>query len=340
MDGLMDASDAPLLEIDRLSKRFPVRSGLFGRVQGYVNAVDEVSFTLKSGETLGLVGESGCGKSTTGKTLLKLMEPSGGNIRLKGQDITGLGTRSMRPIRRNMQIIFQDPFSSLNPRMTAEEIVGEPLTIHGLAKGREKAERVAQLFKRVGLRPDQMRRYAHEFSGGQRQRLAIARAFSLNPEIIVADESVSALDVSIQASIINLLMDLQQEYGISFLFIAHDIAVVEHISHRVAVMYLGRIVEMGARRDIFTDPQHPYTQALLSAVPIPDPDAARRKRVILTGDLPSPINPPSGCRFHTRCPYAIERCRTEEPAFRELRPGHWAACHLADQQRVDQRPEP
>jgi oligopeptide/dipeptide ABC transporter ATP-binding protein len=292
-----------------------------------VRAVDDISLTVHKGETLGLVGESGCGKSTAGKTIMRLYEPTSGTISLKGQDITHLRGRALRAVRRELQIVFQDPFSSLNPRMTAGQIVGEPLTIHALAHGRQKADRIAELFHRVGLRPDQMRRYPHEFSGGQRQRLAIARALSVDPDLIVADESVSALDVSIQASIINLMMDIQKEHGLSFLFIAHDIAVVEHISDRIAVMYLGRIVEMGPRARIVTAPRHPYTKALLSAVPVPDP---RRKPnpFRLKGDVPSPINPPSGCTFHTRCPLAFDRCRIEAPAFREVVPGQFSACHL------------
>jgi oligopeptide/dipeptide ABC transporter ATP-binding protein len=317
----------PVLQVSSLSKVFPVRSGLFGRGGEVVRAVDDISLTVHKGETLGLVGESGCGKSTAGKTIMRLYEPTSGTILLKGQDITHLRGRALRAIRRELQIVFQDPFSSLNPRMTAGQIVGEPLTIHGLARGGPKADRIAELFHRVGLRPDQMRRYPHEFSGGQRQRLAIARALSVDPDLIVADESVSALDVSIQASIINLMMDIQKEHGLSFLFIAHDIAVVEHISDRIAVMYLGRIVEMGPRANIVTAPRHPYTKALLSAVPVPDP---RRKPdpFRLKGDVPSPMNPPSGCTFHTRCPLAFDRCRSEAPAFREVAPGQYSACHL------------
>jgi len=310
-----------VLEVERLSKSYPIRSGV-------LTAVDGVSFTIGKGETLGLVGESGCGKTTVGKTVLKLQEPTAGVIRLNGEDITHLNTRQMRPYRRKMQIIFQDPFSSLNPRMRAGHVVGEPMTVHGIASGSEWRDRVVALFERVGLRPDQMRRYPHEFSGGQRQRLAIARALSVNPELIIADESVSALDVSIQASVINLLMDLQRDYGLSFLFIAHDIAVVEHISHRIAVMYLGKIVEIGDRSAILTAPQHPYTQALLSAVPVPDPKARNKARMVLKGETPSPVNRPSGCKFHPRCPFAVERCRMEEPVLREVRAGHAAACHL------------
>ena len=318
----------PLLEVRDLTKHFAVRKGLFGRTTGHVRAVDGVSFTIDRGETLGLVGESGCGKSTTGKTLLKLLEPDGGSIRFDGSDITGFDRKRMAAVRRDLQVIFQDPYSSINPRATAGGYVGEPLRIHGLARGREALARVAELFEHVGLRPEHMRRYPHEFSGGQRQRLAVARALSLNPRLIVADEAVSALDVSIQASVINLLKDLQQELGLAYLFIAHDIGVVEHISHRVAVMYLGKLVELADRKTLFTSPQHPYTQALLSAVPIPNPRLRRGRRLLLKGDVPSPINPPPGCRFHTRCPFAEDRCRVEEPKLRELSPGQLAACHL------------
>ena len=318
----------PLLEVRDLTKHFAVRKGLFGRTTGHVRAVDGVSFTIHRGETLGLVGESGCGKSTTGKTLLKLLEPDGGSILFDGSDITGFDRKRMAAVRRDLQVIFQDPYSSINPRATAGGYVGEPLRIHGLARGREALARVAELFEHVGLRPEHMRRYPHEFSGGQRQRLAVARALSLNPRLIVADEAVSALDVSIQASVINLLKDLQGEFGLAYLFIAHDIGVVEHISHRVAVMYLGKLVELADRKTLFTSPQHPYTQALLSAVPIPNPRLRRGQRLLLKGDVPSPINPPSGCRFHTRCPFAEDRCRVEEPKLRELSPGQLAACHL------------
>jgi peptide/nickel transport system ATP-binding protein/oligopeptide transport system ATP-binding protein len=325
----MITSTAPLLKVEGLTKRFPVSGGFFGRTRAWVHAVNDVSFELGTGETLGLVGESGCGKSSVGKTVLKLYEPTSGRIKLEGRDITDLGPSRMRPYRREMQIIFQDPFSSLNPRMTARQIVGEPLVIHGLAKGKELTDRVAELFRRVGLRPDQMRRYPHEFSGGQRQRLAIARALSVNPKVIVADESVSALDVSIQASVINLLIELQKEFNLSFLFISHDMSVVEHVSHRVAVMYLGNVVEVADRRSIFSSPRHPYTQALLSAVPLPDPKARQdKKRIVLSGDIPSPIDPPSGCAFRTRCPFAKDQCAAEKPVIAELRPGHSAACHF------------
>ena len=321
---------SPLLEVRQLKKHFPIHKGVFSRVSGYVHAVDGVSFQIERGETLGLVGESGCGKSTVGRTLLKLLEPTAGRIIVDGEDITDLGSTRMFPYRRKMQMIHQDPYASLNPRMTAGDIVGEPLIIHAAAGRRERHERVAALFERVGLRQELMTSYPHEFSGGQRQRIGIARALGLEPELIIGDEPVSALDVSIQAQIINLLMNLQDEYRLSYLFVAHDLAVVEHISHRVAVMYLGRLVEIAAKTSLFEMPLHPYTRALLSAVPVAKARARGRKRMILAGDVPSPIKPPSGCHFHTRCPLAMSRCRHEEPALREVQPGHWAACHLHD----------
>jgi len=320
----------PLLDVRDLKKHFPIRKGLFRRIAGYVYAVDGISFALGYGETLGLVGESGCGKSTAGKTILKLMDPTSGVVRLEGRDITRLDRQTMQPIRREMQMIFQDPYSSLNPRLKAGTIVGEPLTVHRIASGQEKADRVAALFKRVGLRPDDMKKYPNEFSGGQRQRIGIARALALNPRLIIGDEPVSALDVSIQAQVINLLIDLQREFHLSYLFIAHDLAVVQHISHRIAVMYLGRLVELADKRSLFTSPLHPYTEALLSAVPVPDPSADRAGRIVLTGDVPSPVKPPSGCHFHTRCPYVMDHCRAVAPNYREVRPGHWVACHLRD----------
>ena len=319
-----------LLEVNDLKKHFPVKKGTFSRVTGQVYAVDGVSFHIDRGETLGLVGESGCGKSTVGRTLLRLLEPTAGQIRMNGRDITHLDRAQMFPYREQMQMIYQDPYASLNPRMSAGDIVREPLVIHQVGTRSEREDRVASLFERVGLRPEHRDAFPHEFSGGQRQRIGIARALALGPELIVGDEPVSALDVSIQAQIINLLMDLQDELGLSYLFVAHDLAVVEHISHRVAVMYLGRIVELTDKKSLFELPLHPYTEALLSAVPVPKASARRRDRVILSGDVPSPINPPPGCHFHTRCPYAMPRCRHDEPALREVVPRHWTACHLHD----------
>jgi oligopeptide/dipeptide ABC transporter ATP-binding protein len=320
---------AELLEVSGLKKHFPVRHGVFSRVRGWVRAVDGISFSVGHGETLGLVGESGCGKSTAGKAILRLIPATAGSVRLEGQEILALGRRAMHPHRRHLQVIFQDPYASLNPRQTAGDTVGEPLANYAIAQGRAREQRVAALFERVGLRPEQMRKYPHEFSGGQRQRLGIARALAVGPKLIVCDEPVSALDVSVQAQVINLLVDLQAEFGLSYLFIAHDLAVVEHISHRVAVMYLGEIVELADRVALFRNPLHPYTEALLAAVPVPDPERARA-RVILRGEVPSPSNPPKGCRFHTRCPYVMERCRVEAPRLREVTPGHLAACHLRD----------
>jgi oligopeptide/dipeptide ABC transporter ATP-binding protein len=328
--GQSDSSAArsvPLLAVERVAKRFPVRRGVFGRLQGYVHAVDGVSFDLWPRETLGIVGESGCGKSTLARMIVRLVDPSEGAIRFSGEDITALPPTEMRRFRRNIQFIFQDPYASLNPRLKAGDIVAEPLENYDRESKESRAERVAELFGKVSLGLDQMRKFPHEFSGGQRQRLGIARALALNPSVIVADEPVSALDVSVQAQIINLMMDLQVEFGLSYLFIAHDLAVVQHISHRVAVLYLGRIVESADRSALFTSPLHPYTEALLEAAPAPNP-AMRRRKAVVAGEVPSPIRPPPGCHFHPRCPLAEERCRIEVPALVEARPGHFAACHV------------
>jgi oligopeptide/dipeptide ABC transporter ATP-binding protein len=320
-------AQVPVLEVQNLKKHFAVRKGVLLKTAGHVYAVDGVSFSIAAGQTLGLVGESGCGKSTVARAVIRLIEPTAGEVRILGRDILSLTKAEMRTTRRQAQIIFQDPFSSLNPRMSAGEIVGEPLLVHKIGGRRERQERVAALFDRVGLRSSQMNSLPHQFSGGQRQRIGIARALALDPQLIVGDEPVSALDVSIQAQVINLMMDLQAEKNLSYLFIAHDLAVVEHISHRVAVMYLGRIVEHAEKRALFSSPLHPYTEALLSAVPIPNPKLKRQKRLV-QGDVPSPINPPSGCHFHTRCPYVMEQCRTVAPPLIEVAPDHWAACHL------------
>ena len=320
-----------LLEVKNLVKHFPVRGGVFSRVRAHVRAVDGISFDIEESETLGLVGESGCGKSTAGRTILRLLEPTSGEIKFRGTNIVGLEREKMRLLRREMQIIFQDPYASLNPRMTVGSIVGEPLTIHKIAKGKERDEKVAAILEKVGLRPEHMRRYPHEFSGGQRQRIGIARALALNPKLIIADEPVSALDVSIQAQVINLLEDLQEEFGIAYLVISHDLSVVQHICDRIAVMYLGEIVEVAGADELVMSPRHPYSEALLSAVPVPDPSASnKKKRIILRGDVPSPVNPPSGCRFHTRCPYKEDKCSVEAPPLRVISGGHLTACHFAE----------
>ncbi len=321
------APGAPLLAVENLVKHFPVRGGVFGRARGQVHAVDGVSFILHERETLGIVGESGCGKSTLARIIVRLIDPSGGAVRLRGVDISVLGAGAMRRYRRDIQFVFQDPYASLNPRLRAGAIVGEAIENFEPVPREEITRRVEALFRRVGLRPAQMQNYPHEFSGGQRQRLGIARALALNPSVIVADEPVSALDVSVQAQVINLMIDLQQEFGIAYLFIAHDLAVVQHISHRVAVMYLGRIAELAPRDALFVTPLHPYTEALLDSVPIPDP-TLRRDKDVLSGEVPSPIRPPPGCRFHTRCPLVEQRCRVEVPALVEIRPDHFVACHV------------
>jgi oligopeptide/dipeptide ABC transporter ATP-binding protein len=325
----MHESLPPLLEVEALQKHFLLRGGLFRRTSGCVRAVDGISFRVESGETLGLVGESGCGKSTAGKAIVRLIEPTGGTVKLLGVDITKLSHRALYDQRRHMQMVFQDPYSSLNPKLTAGAIVGEPFINYGILSRRERKERVAALFERVGLRPEHMVKYPHEFSGGQRQRLGIARALALEPKLIVADEPVSALDVSVQAQVINLLVGLQDELGLTYLFVAHALGVVRHISHRVAVMYLGRIVELAPTEALFKEPLHPYSQALLDAAPIPDPER-KRQRMVLAGEVPSPINPPSGCHFHTRCPFVSDRCRTEEPKFITVASGRSVACHLHD----------
>jgi oligopeptide transport system ATP-binding protein len=324
-------ADDILLEVRDLVKYFEVGAGFFGGRRGTVRAVDGVSFVIRRGETLGLVGESGCGKTTTGRCVLQLERPTRGSVVFEGQELTTLGEAELRAVRRRMQVIFQDPYSSLNPRMTVGEIVEEPLAVHRIVPdGVARAARARQLLSHVGLLTQHARRYPHQLSGGQRQRVGIARALAVEPALIVCDEPVSALDVSIQAQIINLLEDLQAEFGLTYLFIAHDLAVVRHISDRVAVMYLGKIVELADRKTLYDDPLHPYTRALLSAVPIPDPELElRRERMVLGGEVPSPLAPPSGCVFHPRCPIVVERCRVDVPALREVKPGHWAACHLA-----------
>lgn len=317
----------PLLKVENLVKSFPIHGGILGREVASVKAVQNVSFELNRGETLGLVGESGCGKSTLGRCLIRLIDTTSGKISYKGQDITHLEGEELRHLRRKMQIIFQDPYASLNPRMTIGSILEEPLIIHGLGQtAKDRQDRVKQLIELVGLRPETLQRYPHEFSGGQRQRVGIARALAVEPELIVCDEPVSALDVSIQAQVINLLMDLQQKLGLTYIFIAHDLKVVEHVSTRVAVMYLGKIVEITDANEMYLHPKHPYTKALLSAIPVPDP-RGKEERIILTGDVPSPVNPPSGCHFHPRCPSAVAACKTQVPTLETKRPLHWASCH-------------
>jgi len=327
----------PLLRVRDLKKHFPIKKGIFGRHVGDVKAVDGVSFDIYPQETLGVVGESGCGKTTVGRTILRLLEPTAGSANFGGQEVFELGRPELRAIRRDMQIIFQDPYSSLNPRMTIGNIIGDALELHGLAKGDERFEHAKVLLERVGLQASYINRYPHEFSGGQRQRIGIARAVALRPKFIVCDEAVSALDVSVQAQILNLLMDLQRDFELSYMFIAHDLSVVRHISDRVAVMYLGRIVELSPCDDLYDNPMHPYTQALLSAIPQPDP-TRKHKRVILQGDVPTPIQPPSGCHFHTRCPLVFDRCSVDSPISREVRPGHHVACHLYEDAEMGAEP--
>ena len=326
-------STETLLRVDNLVKYFPIYQGVIRRQVGAVHAVDGVSFEIYKGETLGLVGESGCGKSTAGRTILRLYKPTAGHVYYDGTDLASLSEREMRKMRRKLQIIFQDPYASLNPRMTVADIVGEPLIVHKVANGKEVQERVQELLALVGLNPAFADRYPHEFSGGQRQRIGVARALALQPDLIICDEPISALDVSIQAQVINLLEDLQKQFGLTYLFIAHDLSMVRHISDRVAVMYLGVIMELAERDELYDHPLHPYAQALLSAVPIPDPVAEeRRQRIILEGDVPSPVNPPSGCRFRTRCPIAEAVCTEQKPEWREVKPGHFVACHLVEAQ--------
>jgi oligopeptide transport system ATP-binding protein len=324
------ASQEVLLRVNNLVKYFPIMRGIIIQRQvGAVHAVDGVSFDIYKGETLGLVGESGCGKSTTGRTILQLYRPTSGSVVFDDVDLVRLKGEKLRHMRRRMQMIFQDPYASLNPRMTVGEIIGEPLIIHGVARGKDAQVRVERLLELVGLNPAYANRYPHEFSGGQRQRIGVARALALEPALIICDEPISALDVSIQAQVVNLLEDLQAQMGLTYLFIAHDLSMVRHISDRVAVMYLGKVVELSSRDDLYNNPLHPYSQALLSAVPIPDPVVeAKRRRIILTGDVPSPVNPPSGCRFRTRCPLAAEICKEKEPEWREVQPMHWVACHM------------
>jgi len=334
-------TDNILLEVKGLKKYFPVRKGVFRRTVAHVKAVDDIDMYIKVGETLGLVGESGCGKTTAGRSILRLIEPTAGEIQVRSKSLAGPGEDTkvvdvaaaprsqLKALRRDMQIIFQDPYSSLNPRMTVGAIIGEPLVVHGISRGQEREDRVRELLAAVGLKPDHMKRYPHEFSGGQRQRIGVARALALDPQLIICDEPVSALDVSIQAQVLNLLEDLQEEFGLTYLFIAHDLSVVKHISDRVAVMYLGKIAELAETEKLFGNPRHPYTEALMSAVPVPDPDWAV-ERILLEGDVPSPVNPPSGCYFHPRCRYAQDVCRTEAPVYRDMGGEHFVTCHLSD----------
>jgi oligopeptide/dipeptide ABC transporter ATP-binding protein len=332
---MTDSKSNHILEVNDLKMYFPIRQGILQRVVGHVKAVDGVSFYLREGEVLGLVGESGCGKTTVGRTLLRLYDPTSGEIKFRAQsgewvDIARISQREMKPLRKEMRMIFQDPFSSLNPRLTVRELIAEPLEIHGVASGKEAEQRVAELMSAVGLDPNYMRRYPHEFSGGQRQRIGLARTLSLNPRLIVADEPVSALDVSVQAQVLNLLAELRERLGLTMVFVAHDLSVVEHISDRIAVMYVGRIVELAGTDELLNDPQHPYTEALLSSIPNADPNVAT-ERIKLQGEVPSPANPPKGCVFHPRCAYAKDRCKHEVPALHETKPGHFVSCHFAEE---------
>lgn len=317
----------PLLQVENLRKYFPIRRGVLQRVVGHVKAVDGISFTVNRGETLGVVGESGCGKSTMGRSILRLLEPTAGKVMFEGQNVVSLSKPKMRALRRQMQIVFQDPYASLNPRFTIAQTLLEPMIVHNLHNASQRMERVRNLLERVGLDPDYAQRYPHEFSGGQRQRIGIARALALNPKLMILDEPVAALDVSVQSQVLNLLEDLQEEFNLTYIFVAHDLSVVRHISDRVLVMYLGRMAELADSEDMFKDPLHPYTRALMSAVPVPDPDI-KRERIILQGDLPSPANPPSGCPFHTRCPVAMDVCKEKVPEWKEVKPNHRVACHL------------
>ena len=323
----LGATHKDMLVVDDLKKYFPVRSGLLQRVSAWVKAVDGVSFTIREGETFGLVGESGCGKTTVGRTILRLLPPNGGSVFFDGEDLFAMGKREFKGMRRSMQIVFQDPYSSLDPRMPVGEIISEGMMIHGIGTPKERTETVAELLKTVGMNPYHARRYPHEFSGGQRQRIGIARALALRPRFIVCDEPVSALDVSVQSAVLNLLRGLQSQFGLTYLFIAHNLSVVEHISDRVGVMYLGKMVEVTTREALFRNPMHPYTEALLSAIPMPDPDY-KKERIVLTGDVPSPLNPPSGCRFHPRCPRVMDVCKEIDPPFEQKHTDHWVACHL------------
>ncbi|KQL48546.1 peptide ABC transporter ATP-binding protein [Brevibacillus choshinensis] len=327
MTGLVQHEKKPLLQVTNLKQHFPIKGGIFGRTVNQVKAVDDISFTIFEGETLSIVGESGCGKSTTGRAILRLDEPTSGSVLFEGKDLLAMSKSQMRDMRKDLQVIFQDPFASLNPRQSVSQILGEALAIQNIVPAGKRRERIIELLSYVGLRPDQIDRFPHEFSGGQRQRIGIARALAMQPKLIICDEAVSALDVSIQAQVLNLLKSLQRQFKLTYLFISHDLGVVRHISDRVMVMYLGKVVEIADKKSLFDSPQHPYTQALLSAIPVPDV-TKKQERIILRGDVPSPINPPQGCRFHTRCPYAVDRCKTEVPALTSLHQTHQVACHL------------